>query len=194
MSIRKNQFEFLANELFYEIFDYLSAKNLIKSFENLNKRFSLLLCQRLFQLDLSHLSKFQYEELIQTISTNQIYALKISNKWTINIFSRISFKSMTNLRILTLAHVNSHELRRLFDLKDFFLIIQQMNTFKIQSTNFNGLDRERLFVLQKIFTQMPKLRLCQLPLLDVNDFDDLNPSTSLETLVLDYCTMNCLGK
>ncbi|CAF1651937.1 unnamed protein product [Adineta ricciae] len=105
-----------------------------------------------------------------------------------------SFKPMIHLRMLTLAHVNYHELRCLLTLKDFFFIIQQLKTFKIQSTSFNGLDRDRLVVLQKIFTQMPKLRVCQVPLIDVNDFDDLKPSACLEEFSLDYGTMACLGK
>ncbi len=41
---------------------------------------------------------------------------------------------------------------------------------------------------------MPKLRLCQIPLIDVNDFDDLIPTFTLEQLIIDYCTMICLGK
>jgi hypothetical protein len=41
---------------------------------------------------------------------------------------------------------------------------------------------------------MPKLRLCQIPLIDVNDLDDVIPTFTLEQLVIDYCTMICLGK
>jgi hypothetical protein len=194
MSLTKNHFELLANELIHEIFDYLSSIDIIKSFNQLNKRFSLLISQRLLKIDLSHVSKTQYENFMNILPFNQIHSWKISNKWTINIFSRISFKSMNNLRILILAHINYNELRHLFESKNIFLILQQLNTLKIQSTNFNGLDRERIFVLKKIFLHMPKLRLCQIPLIDVNDFDDLIPTLTLEQLIIDYCTMICLGK
>jgi len=190
----KNHFELLANELLHEIFDYLSSIDLIKCFSKLNERFSLLISQRLLKIDLSHLSKTQYEYLINILPFNQINSLKISNKWTLNIFSRISFNLMNNLQILILSHINSNEIRYLFNSENIFRIFQQLNTLKIQSTNLNGLDRERIFVLKKIFSQMPKLRLCQIPLIDVNDLDDLMPTFTLEQLIIDYCTMICLGK
>lgn len=190
----RNHFELLANELIHEIFDYLSSVDLINSFNKLNKRFSLLISQRPLKCDFSHLSKSQYENLIKILPFNQINALKISNKWTINILSRISFNLMINLQILILNHVNFNEIRNLFQSKDIFRIFQQLNILKIQSTNLNGLDQERIFVLKKIFCHMPKLRLCQIPLIDVNDLDDLIPTFTLEQLIIDYCTMVCLGK
>lgn len=194
MSVRRTRFESLSNELVHEICDYLSAYDSIKTFASLNSRFSLLIRQRQFQADFSHLSRQQYDELVRTVPLAQLSAAKVSNKWTVNVFGRLAFQAMKQLRTLTLAHINYHELRRLFESADSFLIMQQLNTLKIQSSNFNGLDRERLFVLKKIFTQMPRLRSCQIPLVDVNDLDDLAASTSLERLVLDYCTMVCLGK
>ncbi|CAF4161618.1 unnamed protein product [Rotaria sp. Silwood2] len=194
MSLIKNHFEYLANELIHDIFDYLSSSDLIESFSHLNKRFTILLSQRLLKIDLSHVSKNQYENLIHIIPLNQINSLKISHKLTINILFRISFNLMTNLQILILSHVNYNDLRYLFERKNIFFIFQQLNTLKIQSTNFNGLDRERIFVLKKIFSQMPKLRICQIPLMDVNDFDDLIPTFTLEQLIINYCTMICLGK
>jgi hypothetical protein len=186
--------ELLANELLHEIFDYLSSIESIQSFQNLNKRFTFLLSQRLLKIDLSHLSKIQYENYHHMIPFNQINSLKISNKWTINIFSRIAFLSMQNLRVLILAQINYNELKCLFEFNNSLGIFQQLNVLKIQSTNLNGLDRERIFILKKIFSHMPKLRLCQIPLIDVNDFDDLIPNFTLEQLIIDYCTMICLGK
>ncbi|CAF3533298.1 unnamed protein product [Rotaria sp. Silwood1] len=194
MNLIKNHFEFLANELIHDIFDYLSSSDLIQSFNHLNKRFTFLLSQRLLKIDLSHLSKTQYENLIHITPLNQISSLKISHKSTINILFRISFNLMTNLQILILSHISYIDLRYLFERKETFCIFQQLNTFKIQSTNFNGLDQERINVLKKIFSQMPNLRICQIPLMDVNDFDDLIPTCTLEQLIIDYCTMICLGK
>ncbi|CAF4123080.1 unnamed protein product [Rotaria socialis] len=190
----KGHFELLANELIHEVFDYLSSFDLIKSFSKLNKRFSHLISQRIVKIDLSHLSKSQYENLTHIIPLNQIYFLKISNKWTINILSRILFNLMNNLQVLILYHINYNDIRNLFASKSVFLVFQQLNTLKIQSTNFNGLDGQRIFVLRKIFSQMPKLRVCQIPLMDINDFDDLTPTSTLQQLILDYCTMICLGK
>ncbi|CAF3151535.1 unnamed protein product [Rotaria socialis] len=190
----KGHFELLANELIHEVFDYLSSFDLIKSFSKLNKRFSHLISQRIVKIDLSHLSKSQYENLTHIIPLNQIYFLKISNKWTINILSRILFNLMNNLQVLILYHINYNDIRNLFASKSVFLVFQQLNTLKIQSTNFNGLDGQRIFVLRKIFSQMPKLRVCQIPLMDINDFDDLTPTSTLQQLILDYCTMICLDR
>lgn len=194
MSLITSRFEFLANELLHEIFDYLSSIDLIRGFGKLNKRFTNLLSQRLLKIDLSHVSKVQYEGFMQTVPLNQIYSLKVSNKWTVNILSRISFNSMNYLQVLILSHINYNDLRNLFESNNMFLMLQQLNTLKIQSTNFNGLDRQRIFILKTIFSKMPKLRICQIPLMDVNDFDELIPTKTLEALTVDYCTIICLGK
>ena len=191
---RQSALECLANELIHEIFDYLSTVDIIYSFHPLNQRFSRLISQRSFQIDLTHLSKQQFEHAQRTLPLNQISALKISQQWTINMLSRLSFRSMTHLRVLIFSHVGYGELRSLFQSRDFSTILGQLNTLKIQSSFVNGLDRERLLVLRKIFSQMPKLRICQVPLIDVNDLEDLKPTFTLEQVRIDYCTMLCLGK
>lgn len=191
--LRKTQFESLANELIHEVFDYLSPGDVMSSFSHLNRRFTRLISQRLFRLDFSQLSKPEFEYVQQIIPMNQIDTLKLSTKWTVNILSRISFDMMTHLRTLVVSHVNYKELRSLFDSKHFSSL-EQLTTLKIQSSNVNGLDRERVFVLKKIFSQMPKLRICQIPLIDVNDFDDLSPTATLSDLTIDYCTIIALGK
>ena len=101
---------------------------------------------------------------------------------------------MINLQILTLTYINYGEIRCLFEWKTSFQTVQQLHTLKIQTTNVNGVDRERIFILKKIFSQMPKLRVCQIPLIDIHDLDELIPTLTLEQLILDYCTVICLGK
>ena len=189
-----SHFEFLSNELIHEIFDYLPVIDIIKIFNQLNQRFSLLISRCLFKIDFSYLSKIQYEILIHLIPIHQINALKISSKLTVNILSHIPFSSIVNLRQLTLLNVNYNELKYLFQSYNCFHIFQQLNTLKLQSNNFNGLDYERIFIFKKIFLHMSNLRLCQIPFIDVNDFDDLVPIFTLEKLIVDYCTMTCLGK
>lgn len=191
---RKSDLECLANELIHEVCDYLSACDTIHSFHLLNQRFTRLIAQRSFQIDLTHLSKKEFEHAHQTLPVHQISALKISQKWTINMLSRLSFRSMSHLRVLILSHVNYTDLRSLFHARDFSAILGQLHTLKIQSSFVNGLDRERLLVLRKIFSQMPRLRICQVPLIDVNDLEDLKPTLTLEQVQIDYCTMLCLGK
>ena len=187
-------FETLANELIHDIFDYLTPNEILHSFGQLNRRFSRLICQRFFQIDFSNLNRNEVDVVQKTIPLNQINAVKISSKYTVNIFSRVLFSSMIQLRTLIVCQVNYRELRRLFDSKHFSTF-EQLTTLKIQSTAVNSLDCERLSVLKKIFSQMRKLRICQIPLIDVNDFDELPaPSTTLEELTIDFCTIVALGK
>lgn len=190
----KTQFESLANELVHDIFDYLSSTDFIRCFSQLNQRFTHLISQRLLKCDWSHLTKNDYEYLCNILPLHQIHSLKISNQWTINLFKRISFRSMKNLQILTLTHLTYTDIRSLFESKQSWEILRQLRTFNIQTTHFNGLDRERIFVLKQIFGHMSNLRRCQIPLIDVNDLDDLISTLTLEELIIDYCTMICLGK
>ena len=193
MLLIKNRFELLANELLHEIFDYLPTVDILQVFNQLNSRFSRLLSQRILKIDLSHLSKGQFESVQKRLRWNRIHSLKVSQQWTVNVLSRVPFHAMSHLRTLILSHVTFNDLRSLFDSRHF-AALQQLNTLKILSTQFSGLDAERIFVLKKVFCQMPELRRCQIPFIDANDFDDLAPMHSLEELVLDHCTLVCLGK
>lgn len=194
MNLDKTKFEHLANELIHEILDYFHPIDLIRSFQQLNKRFTYLLSQRLFHIDLSNLSKPQYDNILQNFPLHQINALKISNRTTISSFQRIPFGTMNNLRSLILSNINYNDLKYLFQLSSFSNIFKKLNIFKLQSTRIDGLDSERIFVLKKVFSHMPSLRFCQIPYIDVNDFDDLMPALSLEEFIIDYSTMVCLGK
>lgn len=190
----KTQFEGLANELLHDIFDYLSTPDLIQIFTHLNTRLNHLISQRLFKCDFSHLSQSAYDNLQAIVPFDQVHSLKLSNKWTVNLFKRIPFRSMINLQKLTLTHLTYTDIRSLFEANDSWEILQGLHTLNIQTTNLNGLDRERIFVLKRIFGHMPKLRSCQIPLIDVNDLDEFVPTLTLEELIIDYCTMICLGK
>ena len=193
MLLIKNRFELLANELLHEIFDYLPTVDILQVFNQLNSRFSRLLAQRMLKIDLSHLSKGQYEHVHKRLRWNRIHSLKVSQQWTVNVLSRVPFHAMSHLRTLILSHVPFNDLRALFESRHF-AAIQRVNTLKILSTQVGGLDAERIFVLEKLFCQMPELRRCHLPFIDANDFDDLAPTSSFEELTLDHCTLVCLGK
>ena len=192
--LKKTKFETLANELIHEICDYLSPTEILFAFQHLNRRFSRLISQRFFQLDLSDSGRNEVDFLLRTVPLAQLVALKFSGKYAVNICSRVPFSSMSHLQTLIVSHVNYRELRTLFDSKHFS-VLEQLTTLKIQSSAVNSLDCERLAVLKKIFTQMRKLRVCQIPLIDANDFEDLAPaSNTLEELTIDYCTSVALGK
>jgi hypothetical protein len=192
MSI-SSHLECLPNELFDDIFDYLTVNDIIRCFNRLNQRFTRLLAEHSFHIDMSHLSKEQFDRVCRLVPFEQIHSLKLSQKSTINIVARLSFHSMVHLRTLILSHINSSQIRVLFQ-SDTFTTIQQLTTLKIQSSNVDALDRERLFILKKIFGNMPLLRVCQVPLIDVNDFDDLNVLSTIEQFTVDYCTIIGLGK
>ena len=83
-------FEDLANELFYEIFEYLDIYYVYKGFFNLNKRFkNLLIYSNLpIPINISTMSKSNFERYHQGIikpNRHRINILRLSNPFTVDI-------------------------------------------------------------------------------------------------------------
>ncbi|CAF0727647.1 unnamed protein product [Adineta ricciae] len=85
--MQRMNFESMPDEIFLEIFDYVSGCDLIYSFYNLNQRFnSIIYGIRLF-LDLSSVQQKAFLYTCHNILPNfssQIYSMKLSNKQTID--------------------------------------------------------------------------------------------------------------
>jgi len=172
-----SQIEFLPNEIFIEIFEYLNAQDLFRALYNLNFRFN----------DLIHSMK----NISLTISTNnknetdsfQLFSSYIS---TLTIDSKIdvSLDSFTNIRRLNLLHITDRtwaqfENTDILPLLEHLSIIYRVNQTivpclhqKIFSNGFPNLISCCLFSLGIIktaegWTQSPSLRILKVRIIDL---------------------------
>ncbi|CAF0784162.1 unnamed protein product [Rotaria sp. Silwood1] len=79
--------ESMPDEIFLEIFDYISSYDLIYSFYNLNQRFNSIIHGIHLYLDLSYVQQKKFLFTCHYILPNfcqQIYSIKLSNKQTID--------------------------------------------------------------------------------------------------------------
>ena len=77
----------MPDEIFLDIFDYLSGCEFIYSFYNLNRRFNSIIHGILLHLDLSYVQQKTFLYICQYILPNfarQIHSMKLSNKQTID--------------------------------------------------------------------------------------------------------------
>jgi hypothetical protein len=109
--------ESLANELFLDLFEYLSSDNLLHAFHGLNSRFDALLLDhfRTHGLDLRSISKHAFNRICRHLSliTNEITSLYLSEKddtpGQIHEFYAYSFtlRQFIYLQSLSLYHLRS---------------------------------------------------------------------------------------
>jgi len=111
--------EALANEILHEIFEYLDAAELFRSFHNLNHRFNIILfvyfhAYRVnFHLALKYQSDFLSRDYLLSI-TNQIISLSLSDnndktppQTHIFFSSGLLLKQFMHLRSLSLSYIDS---------------------------------------------------------------------------------------
>jgi len=112
--------EFLSNELFLELFEYLSSIDLVQSFFNINHRFNNLIYIHLqtHYLDFQSCTKTQFDFLCQQILpsiTNHVVSLRLSDddntpEQIARFFSyNLSFSHFTHLKSLSIHQIYSFD-------------------------------------------------------------------------------------
>ncbi|CAF0929822.1 unnamed protein product [Adineta steineri] len=158
--------EYLSNEIYYEIFDYLDGCDIYQSFSNLNHRFQQLLNSSSllyklkfhFETDDLFMNKYQY---IKYLNRNQILSLNLSSKIHIDqFFSSFNINSLFyQLRSISLEYVKSETLvillkdsihlpcltslniqsyDELLDLSQIYLLIFSLSKLKYLTISSNG--------------------------------------------------------
>ncbi|CAF1267412.1 unnamed protein product [Rotaria sordida] len=188
INTKKSIFENLANEIIYEIFEYIDTYDVYYIFFNLNKRFeNLFLNSNLpLQINISTISKSKFEDYHQNIiipNRHRIDILRLSNPFTVDIiFSppRIILKFI-QLKTLVLDNIDAKYLKNILN---HSIHLSKLHSLTIHLIDFikNSTD----FYLQ-IF-RLPKLKYCKIKL---STMDDLTLSTnifsSIEHLVINTC-------
>ncbi|CAF4929017.1 unnamed protein product, partial [Rotaria sp. Silwood1] len=90
INLNKYLFEDLANEILYEIFEYLDPYDIYKGFYNLSKRFQNLTINSNFltKINISTISKLNFEDYYQNIiipNRHRIKLLRLTNSFMVDI-------------------------------------------------------------------------------------------------------------
>jgi hypothetical protein len=171
-------FENLPNDIFSQIFQYLSPSDVLQSFLLLNKRFSnLIRHEHLWHIHIgdskmSLMMFIEHSEKILKIIGNRIISLclNLMNKiggWSI-ISSSLHYHQTLFLRRLHLIDIKPHEFDKL--LSNHF--IRQLHTLLVDvtpSNPFHSLQLEGSYLV-KVCSRMPLLTICRLP----SDYDNQN--------------------
>ncbi|CAF4937477.1 unnamed protein product [Rotaria sp. Silwood1] len=142
----KSCLEDLANEIFYEIYEYLNMHHIYKGFFNLNKRFQNLIINSNFlhKINISIVSKTDFDDYYKNILIpykHRINLLRLSNPFTIKIiFSPVrKILQFINLEKLILNNIQMKYLDKIFDyliyLPKFYSLTISIGDY-IQSLDF----------------------------------------------------------
>ncbi|CAF4438126.1 unnamed protein product [Rotaria sp. Silwood2] len=160
--INRYCFEDLANEILFEIFDYLDMYHIYKGFFNLNERFKTLVINinSLIKINISTMSKSNFEDYYKNIllpNKHRINLIRSSNLFIVNIiFSqpRMILKFI-RLEILILDNIN---------LKYFNKIVEYLNCLpKFHSLTISIGDYiQSLYLLFMNIFRLSKLIYCKI--------------------------------
>ncbi|CAF2853860.1 unnamed protein product [Rotaria sp. Silwood2] len=123
-TINSNKYclEDLANEILYEIFEYLDVYDIYKGFYNLNNRFQNLAINSniLTKINISTISKSNFEDYYNNIlipNQSQINFLRLSNPFVAKIiFSQPQLiLNFTRLQTVILDNVQDENFHKFFD-------------------------------------------------------------------------------
>ncbi|UJR12587.1 hypothetical protein I4U23_016763 [Adineta vaga] len=179
------QFKDLANELIYEIFEYLDYYYVYKGFFNLNIRLHSLLMQSTLPLKINLFTMSQttfhrYNQDIILPNTHRIHTLRIPNHFMFD-HDTLALSQKIFLQTLVLENIESYYLD---DLLDQFTLLLQLSSLTIIA--INAIDNKSS-IYQKIF-RLPSMKYCKVLLGDLYSEDILpyaiNDHSPIEHLII----------
>ncbi|CAF1342622.1 unnamed protein product [Rotaria sp. Silwood1] len=158
----KSSFEDLANEIFYEIIEYLDFYHVYKAFFNLNQRYQCILTNSIYpiRINILAMSKSNFEHYYNDIiipNKHRINKIRLSNLFTINIIfssSRFICKYL-QLETLILDNIKSKSLENILNHLSF---LPKLNSLTIHPIDY--IQNPTIFYL-KLF-RLPKLKFCRI--------------------------------
>ncbi|UJR24578.1 hypothetical protein I4U23_005953 [Adineta vaga] len=155
------KFEDLANEVFYEIFEYLEYYHIYQSFFNLNLRFHSLLIQSTvpIKIVIFHMSKSAFNRFNQDIiqpTTHRIQTLRIINCFMYDECT-LALSQKTSLQTLILENIEPK------CLKNLLLQLTSLPYLSSLSISTLGGVEEKTSVYRRIF-RLSTLKYCKLSL------------------------------
>ncbi|CAF0770894.1 unnamed protein product [Rotaria sp. Silwood1] len=128
--------EYLSNEIFYEIFDYLNGCEIVETFSNLNSRFKQLLYSSSLLIK-THFYLFNYDKMINTFNELEIFSTEIYSNLkilSIHCSDNIIFLDAYRWKKLILHYYPQLEIF-------YFIYYDRMNNDNQYSTSSYGLNQ-----------------------------------------------------
>ncbi len=155
-------FEDLANEILYEIFEYLDIYHVYQGFFNLNKRFeNLFINSNLpIQINISTISKSNFEGYHKNVilpNKHRINFLRISNPFTVDIVLSPPpiISEFLQLETLILDNINAKYLNKILK---YSIVLPKLHSLIINSIDF--IQNPTSFFI-RLFS-LPKLKYCKI--------------------------------
>lgn len=178
--------EILPNELLIECFKYFDGLDIFYSFDDLNARFSMLICSIPLYIDFNSMTTEYFYRTATKIFSNikirkQIHSLKVTNQ---NPFQRqileseFSTNGFTHLQSLTLHHIDETIAEK------FIKIVSKLP--QLCAFHMNKLVDN----IDELLFQLPMLQFQRLTLPGLYSSEDLlNKFSSIETLKILHCSI-----
>ncbi|CAF1267578.1 unnamed protein product [Rotaria sp. Silwood1] len=167
-----SSFESLSNELFFEIFEYLSPCDMFRSFINVNNLFNSIIYSYPLHLNFRSISRLEFDYICYNLRPKQVISLILSDEtipYQVHLFKKYFpfFKNeFINLQSLTLIEMFDD----IIDLPESvrYLEIRKFDTYKNFGFNFDELLEQqakylihlkidRIGLLNSLNTQFPNL-------------------------------------
>ncbi|CAF4399585.1 unnamed protein product [Rotaria sp. Silwood2] len=154
---RRYLLEDLANEILYEIFEYLDVYDIYKGFYNLNKRFQNLTINSnvLTKINISIISKSNFEDYHRNIlipNQNRFNFLRLSNPFAAEIiFSRT--RLVLNFIRLEKLILENIQIKHLYKICDNLIHLRKLHSLTISISDYIeslSLIFARIFLLSKL--------------------------------------------
>ncbi|CAF1415359.1 unnamed protein product [Rotaria sordida] len=186
-TINSNKYclEDLANEILYEIFEYLDVYDIYKGFYNLNNRFQNLAINSnvLTKINISTISKSNFEDYYYNIlipNQSQINFLRLSNPFVVKIiFSEPRLiLNFIRLQTIILDNVLNKNFHKFFD---YLLCLTTLHAITISfAVHISSLD----IIFSQIF-RLSTLKYCKIEYQQLSFIDFINyESSSIEYLII----------
>ncbi|CAF3112325.1 unnamed protein product [Rotaria sp. Silwood2] len=154
--------EDLANEILYEIFEYLDPYDIYKGFYNLNKRFHNLAIHSnvLTKINVSTMSKSNFEDYYRNIlipNRNQIKLLRLSNPFTADIIFSPP-RTILNFGHLETLILDNVQIRYFTKVFNRLIDLPKLHSLTISLVGYNQ-SVDLLFIHT---FRLPKLKYCKI--------------------------------
>ncbi|CAF3846998.1 unnamed protein product [Adineta steineri] len=181
------QIEDLANELLYDIFEYLNSYNIYQSFFRLNHRFRSLLVESFLPLEIhipliSSSSFDSYNQDMIMPNKQRIHSIKILNSFMYDD-EVLSLLNKISLRTLILENIESNRLRNLLNQLTSLSYLSSLSIITVDQVPCKN------YIYREVF-HLPSLRYCRLSLGNHYSLylstSPVNEQSSIEHLIIDY--------
>ncbi|CAF2646192.1 unnamed protein product [Rotaria sp. Silwood2] len=154
--------EDLANEILYEIFEYLDPYDIYKGFYNLSKRFQNLAINSnvLTKINISTISKSNFEDYYRNIvipNRNRIKLLRLSNPFTVDIVFALP-RTILNFGHLETLILDGVQIRYFTKVVRHLIELPKLHSLTISLTGY----KQSLDVIFSNIFHLRKLKYCKI--------------------------------